>query len=372
MPPRLVFSLACFLVTSTTSSLSFGSSFTSSLSSAPRPFETASEPARRALLSRAGGLLLPLVLQDGARPALAATPSGSKSSKATKGGGGGVATAKTVEELEALPPPPLPAWAVFLSSDARLASAFVYAVTTPVGVPLFAIDLDDKERVRSVGFFFETKAEAEAELRNAKASGAAVASKAVVAAVPLATALALAYQPVSKRTGFPGYFCHRFRLSPEVKADALHLSGLAGLSDVAVPVFYEDPNGPLFLRLSDLVAARGAPSKQQQKQQQQQEEEEEQEQRQLKRGVGVESNGGGGGADTPLAVGVADLGRVAKEWAAAAATAAAQKDEQQQQPGALSSIVVGAGGAAAAGKKPSPNRITYDQDGGILAIEWNI
>ena len=255
MAPRLVFSLACFLVTSTTWSLSFGSSFTSSLSSAPRPFETASEPARRALLSRAGGLLLPLVLQDGARPALAASPSGSKSSKATKGGGGGVATAKTVEELEALPPPPLPAWAVFLSSDARLASAFVYAVTTPVGVPLFAIDLDDKERVRSVGFFFETKAEAEAELRNAKASGAAVASKAVVAAVPLPRP-SPAYQPVSKRTGFPGYFCHRFRLSPEVKADAPHLSGLAGFSTWRCQ-FSTRINGPLFLRLSDLAPRAG-------------------------------------------------------------------------------------------------------------------
>lgn len=216
-------------------------------------------------------------------------------------------------------------------------------------------------RLASVGFFFETAAEAEAERKAAKAACApSIAGDAVVTAVPLATALALTYQPVSKRRGFPGYFCHRFRLSTEVKADALRLSGLESISDASVPVFYEKLDGAsnntntnadggqaLFLRLRDLREDMAKRAKEAKK-------------------AGGSTGSGGSGADQKGAaagdVGVADLGRIAKQWSASAAAGGGGGAGQG------SAVVVGARGGA----KGAKANVEYSKDEALLALEWNI
>ena len=255
----------------------------------------------------------------------------------------------TKDELEALPLPDLPGWALAVASDARLLDVYVYAITKPSGVPLFAIDLDDQDRIRSVGYFFETEAEAEAQRRSVKAAcNPEVAGDAIVLPVPIAEALALTYQPVSKRSGFPGYYCHRFYLAPEVKADALKLTGIDRLPDVAVPLFYENADGSLFLRLSDLLEDRKKGSGGRRSE--------------MERPKGTTEDDPIDGPD----VRVADLAKVAKAWAAAAA--ASEKNTASGAPG--SGRVVGAGKGK--GRSTSPFAINYSRDQATLALEWNI
>ena len=88
-------------------------------------------------------------------------------------------------------------------------------------------------------YFFATRAEAEQARKDAAAASPPVAAGAVVAAVPFSAALSLFFRPPFKIPGLPGYCAWRFHPAPSSTAEALRLSGLDRLSDLAIPVFYD-------------------------------------------------------------------------------------------------------------------------------------
>eukprot|EP00614_Pseudopedinella_elastica_P024057 CAMPEP_0172622216 /NCGR_PEP_ID=MMETSP1068-20121228/118859_1 /TAXON_ID=35684 /ORGANISM="Pseudopedinella elastica, Strain CCMP716" /LENGTH=270 /DNA_ID=CAMNT_0013430315 /DNA_START=87 /DNA_END=899 /DNA_ORIENTATION=+ len=200
--------------------------------SSPTTFKTTS---RRNVLGGAV-LLLPMPLAAHASPAKAAATDKTSASPATP--------PAWVTSLEAKPPPNL--------------ALDVYALVTPKGEPLVAVDLDGKMRVRTVAFFFFSKAEAERELKEVKKVSPKVASNAVVTSVPFVEALPLIYQPLFKVKGLPGYTCYRPWRGAEVTGDALRISGLENIGDRAVPVFYSQ-SGDIYLRYSDYISAGGDP-----------------------------------------------------------------------------------------------------------------
>ena len=162
-----------------------------------------------------------------------------------------------------LDPPGPPEWTSALVGDSRL-NFPVYAVTTPQGAPLVAVDLDQKGRVRTVAYFFIAEDEAEEARKDVKKACPGVASRSVVTAVPFNDALALTFVTPYKIKGLPGYYCFRFHRSLRALSDALEVSGLESLSDLAVPAFVATPEvdgvipkpPEIFLRLEDLEASR--------------------------------------------------------------------------------------------------------------------
>jgi hypothetical protein len=240
-----------------------------------------------------------------------------------------------------------------VSDDPRLAFS-VFAVTTPQGVPLVAVDLDGVGRVRTVAYFFNTKSEATKGLAAAVRDSPGVAKGCKVTEVPFAEALFLLYTPPFKITGLPGYYCWRFKSSQAQTADALRISGLSTLSDRSIPVFFStNPNslvsGAVYFELSDLERV----------------------------------NGGNG-------VGVTDLGRLVKSWPTAetsisASSPASSSSSSSSSPSPTPAAVNAAqqlvrvvtpgqrGGdtATRTTRKQWPSS-TYRSADHALALEWNI
>lgn len=123
-------------------------------------------------------------------------------------------------------------------TDGRLTGIDAYAVTTAEGVPVVTVGLDYKGRVRTVASFFASRSDAEYACTLARRASPSVAGNATVTPVPLNEALGLAAQGPYKIQGLPGYFCHRFYVPSAVRDEALRLTGLASLSDTALPLFY--------------------------------------------------------------------------------------------------------------------------------------
>jgi len=165
------------------------------------------------------------------------------------------------------PPPPPPPPLVDLSRDPRLRDPQVYAVVSSSTLgPVATVSLDFRGRVRSVAYFFDSRAGAEGALDVIQRSSPSAVTAAgknglVVTALPLSQALALTMQEPFKVQGLPGYFCHRFLVGGETRDTALGLSGLASMADNTVPLFFSKADLQdgrqlrLFFRARDAAAA---------------------------------------------------------------------------------------------------------------------